>query len=194
MNDKQENTLTMFLEVQKFCDEKIAIWGTNVPFKDAYKLFSDQIPVIRAYALLQEIDRKGLAEAKLDKEKLLVKSAIPVSKAVIAYANKVNNPELRQAVDYSKTTLEQSRDTILAGRVQIIHDKANEFIADLAPYGITPVLITTLDTYNSDYQNSIPAPREGIVERKTATENLDASIKATREILKDQLDNLIFAF
>lgn len=194
MKDTLENQFNTIIAVLLLLDSNTAIWGAHIPFKTAKIALDALVPVIRALIQLQEIDRKGIAEAKDEKAKLLVNTVTPISKAIIAYANANNNDPLRQKVDYSKSDLLNSRDTLLTERAKIIIDAANENIAALADYLITNADVVTATTINDDYTASIATPREGIIERKTATENLTIKIKEAMDILRNQLDNLIYAY
>jgi hypothetical protein len=194
MKDTLENQFNMILAVLLLLDNNNTIWSANIPFKNAKNTLDALVPVIRALILLQEIDNKGISTAKENKAKLLVDTVIPISKAIIAYANSVNNPELKQKVDYSKSDLINSRDNIIVERANIIIAAANENLLALTPYGITAGSISAATTISENFEDAIPTTRIAIVEHKTATQNLTIKIKEAMDILRNQLDNLIYAY
>jgi hypothetical protein len=67
-----ENVFSMLRAVQDFLAENIAIWTASVPFTDAYNAYIAIIAEIQALIIIIELDRKGIAEAKAQKEKLMI--------------------------------------------------------------------------------------------------------------------------
>lgn len=194
MKDTLENQFTMILAVILLLDNNTAIWGTHVPFKNAKIALDALVPVIRALILLQEIDNKGITTAKENKEILLADTVIPISKAIIAYANSINDPALKQKVDFSHSDIINSRDTVVVERANIIIEAANENLIALDPYGITAGQLAAATIISENYEAAIPTTRIATVEHKTATQNLTIKVKEAMDILRNQLDNLIYAF
>lgn len=164
MTDRQENKLSAYLSVQQVCNTNNAVWNGLPAFVTAFGTFENFITEINDIRGKQEADRKGIAENKLNKENDLISKTLLVSSALVAFADATNNTQLRQEVDYSENQLRKARDTVIRDRCQLIHDRANDNIALLAPYGITPAQLTALQTAIDTYNDVIASPRTAIAE------------------------------
>lgn len=194
MTTDQENTLSMFLSVKELINLRDSSHSDNQPFTESFNNFQQMITGIQALANIQLLDSKGETKSKVNKELVLVKMAIQLSKATTAYANKTGNIVLEQTVHFTKSDLEKSRDTILVEKCRIIKEKTQEHLGNLADYGITDSTMTTFQTYLDDYENSLPKPKSAIAMRKSATDLLPVKIKEALKILTGQLDNLIYKY
>lgn len=186
-----ENVFSMMRAVQDFLAENIAIWTASVPFTDAYNAYIAIIAEIQALITIIELDRKGIAEAKAQKEKLMIGKAIFLRNAAIPYANSINDIELRAFFDISESELDNLRDTILVEKAQGFHDKGVTIVAGLGVYGIDAIWLADLQMFIDDYDGYVTKPRTAISERKTANAQVIEKIKAGRDILTGQIDYLV---
>ena len=194
MDDKQRNRFTMLLATRDFLKKDEPIFGSNPTFKSGFVALDGALPKIETLIKIQEIDLRGHSEAKKEKSHILVHSAVPICKEMVAYAFAVNNDVLRQEINFSKSALQSLAAVDLPPTIQLIIDRATENLAALAPYGIEAPMLTILDTYNADFRDSISDPRQAIVGRKTVTEKLDEALDEAVAICKEQLDNLIYIY
>ena len=147
MTGNQENRYSMFLAVQKVCNDNNAVWGGVPAFVTAFGLFETGITNINSTRLQQEKDLKGIAEDKKVKEDDMIEKSLGLIGPLIAYANVTNNEPLRQEIDFSERELKRARDTILENKCQIVQDRANTHSVDLiASYGVTALQITAQNT------------------------------------------------
>ena len=194
MNSYFENVFTMLRTVQDFLAENIAVWTASVPFTDAYNAYIAIIAEIQALIAIIELDRKGITEAKKQKEQIMIGKAIDLRNAAIPYANSISDVELRSFFDVSETELDRLRDTILVEKAQGFHDRAVTIVLGLAPYGIDAAWLADLQMYIDNYDGYVTKPRTAITERKTANTQVIEKIKAGRDILTGQLDYLSESF
>ena len=194
MTSNQENTLSMFLSVKDLINVRDSSLAADAPFTEAFNNFQQKITSIQALANIQLLDSKGETKSKINKESVLVKMAVQLSKAIMAYSNKIGNAVLEQSVHFTKSDLEKSRDTILTEKCRIISEKTEEQMSNLADYGVTNSTLTTFRTYLDDYESSLPKPKSAIAMRKSATDLLPVRIKEATNLLTGQLDNLIYKY
>lgn len=190
MNNKQENKLTMFMVARDYLAKNTAITATLPNFTDFNTRLVDGIIQIQNIRELQEFDKRGLAISKSKYKNRLIELAFDVSRKAVAYAGFINNDELFNEVNYSESDLLKSLDTVLYDRCRVIYDRAVEYAVELAPYGVTPAMLTDLQTILSNYNAAIPRPRIGIAEKKEATEQLSLWLNKVDEALF-QIDVLV---
>jgi hypothetical protein len=125
-------------------------------------------------------------------------AALPVAKAVHAYALKNKNNQLAGQTDFSMSDLMGGRDVESAVHCQNIHDIANANLANLATYDITTATLATLATAITAYSSVVSKPRDARAQDKTITGNIQAEFDAADDDLTlmddliGQLDNAKF--
>lgn len=144
----------------------------------------DYIESIKTFREKQEKNTSGTAQLKAVQREKLIDSTLNTSRKVRAFAIDEENHELEKLVNYSKTKLEESADTMLRDRCQIIHDTALEQLEHLAPYGITKSMLADLQKDINTFLQIIPAPRLKITAKKDATDELGIIFKNTDKLLK----------
>jgi hypothetical protein len=190
MTTKQENKLSMFMVARDYLAKNSAITATLPNFDDFNTRLVDGIIQIQNICELQEFDKRGLAVSKMKYKNKLIELAFDVSRKLVAYALFINNDKLFKEADYSESDLVKSADTILYNRCRVIYDRAVEFTAELAAYGVTHAMLTDLQTVLGNYNAAIPRPRIGISEKKQATEQLVVWIENVDQALL-QIDVLV---
>lgn len=184
----------MYRVTEQLLDDNNAIWSATPAFVTAKTAFSANITAISLASQQQQAVITGIATDKRVLKRTLVEVAAPIAAAVIAYASQTNNNELLEAVNYSQSDLNFTRDDMLTDRCQIIHNKANDNLAALADYGITAPLLNALQDAINAYAVKVPAPGTARQSKKTATINLRNLFNDTDTILKMQLDKLMLTF
>jgi len=172
MKNSQEDRLTMYLSFSDFLIKNAAILkdlpNYNAYFEELQKIITE----IKSFAERQKDDRTGLTKEKKELRDKLISITLDSSLKLNAYAEDSNKTKLRSAVKMTKSKLLRATDTGLRDYAKLIHGKAQDNLDGLVNYGITVASQTALlDTINS-YFISIPAPRDGIMDRKEATTRL----------------------
>ena len=194
MNDVQENKLSMYLAIKTVLMDNDSIWTGFPAFVSAVVDFGEKLEGIILAVERQETAITGVRSDKLVAQELMITSALAVSGSVFAYASATNNQTLKEAVNYSYSSLRYVRDTISAERCKIIHSQALAEVANLADYGITAATLTELDELIDSFADLLPAPRVAITSRKGATSGLVDLIKDIDLILNERLDMLMPQF
>ena len=194
MNDVQENKVSMYLVVGKVVTDNTPVWIGVPAFVTAVDAFTLKLEGIVGVVGHQETAITGVRSDKMNAQDLMIGSALAVSGSVFAFASATNNQTLKNAVDYTDSSLRYVRDTISAERCSVIHGQAVAVLPSLADYGVTPAVLGALDGQIEAFVALIPAPRVAITSRKGATSGLVELIKEMDVILKERLDMLMPQF
>lgn len=184
----------MYLAVQKVCGANNAIWTGLPSFSDAFSDFENHLALLQEALEAQESNITGFAKEKESLEEILVDKAIAVARSVFAYAEKENNKPLREKVNYAPSYLKSTRDTARIQICQVIHDEAENVIADLEDYGVDSNTLKKLQKAIDDYQAAIASPRNATTERKKATVLVSRLFGVMDRILKGRMDMLMENF
>ena len=126
MNKDNEYKKKMFLAVQNVLDSNADIWKGNSSFVMAKAAFDGKLLELDNLLLLEEKDIKGSNPDKTEVGIKLIEKTIEISSMIQKYATESKNEELNVKVNYTKSDLELSRDSILMDICQSIYKLANE--------------------------------------------------------------------
>ena len=190
MTDRQENHLSMQQATSVVLKNNIALL-TGVPNALAtiteFNACKDEIQQIRE---LQEKSQKGRREIKDGLRKTVETETLSIALKTGVYAKMNDLPLLANEVNYTKSKLQKAADTILRDIAEVVYNSASEHVADMADYGVTPVMLTKLRDVIDAYNAAIPEPRVGTIETKKATDKLKELFAASDACLK-KLDLLM---
>lgn len=90
----------------------------------------------------------------------VITQSIDIASRLMAMSLNTNNAALQALIDYTKTDLVKSTDSNLISICQVIRDNANTKATTLlAPYGVTPAMVATLQTTINSFSAAIPKAR-----------------------------------
>jgi hypothetical protein len=188
MTKDQEDTLNMYQATDSVLQSNNSVWTGNVEFSAAVDTLEDNIDTIGDLAEQQEEDNTGVTADKQVAREKLEKDTYTVGSIVVFYASDTNNRKLKKKVDFTKTELAYARDTALPRKSKAVHKAASDNAVALAAYGLTPLMITNLQSSIDAYVGKIDLPREALAETSAATEQLPGIYTATNKLLEEQLD------
>ena len=188
MTSIQEDTLTMYYGVKSVNERFQATWISNAVYAATYNLWLTKLVLIEQNRDAQTIDTTGVTEDKNIKKTLMVEKAMFIQNRLLSYGNVSNNVELVASVDYSPTKMKMARNTDIVGICNIILSRATANTAAIATYGVTPAMITELQTAISSYSAVMAKPISARSQTKHATENLAKLFKEADDILKKRMD------
>jgi len=139
---------------------------------------------------VQQVDRKGFSELKLQQRVSMVTAAIDVSSRIEAYAVNNKDVKLEHEIKFRYSELFKKRDTVCADLCGFIHKKGSLLLGDLASYGVTALVLADLDAKVKLFVKSIPKPRRGILDKKAATRKIIETIEGIDEVL-GTMDTLV---
>ena len=145
----------------------------------------------------------GKTEKKQQAEDAMILALVKVASSLYSFARRTKKSEVAAIADVTESQLRKIRDTELASMATSIHTSALANVAALADYGVTPAVLTDLQTKTAAF--STPACRNALRRAGTALGDRESSV-AERvgagaalgdlfdqmdELLKDELDRLI---
>jgi len=194
MTDIQENKYTMYESTLAVMTANNAIWNAIVPIGDTITKIQVQMDLIREYRQVQERDTTGITQNKHVVGGNLIDAMVKVISGLIAHATITENYELRNAINYTKSNLQNSRDNILYDKAQLIYNTATPLATELATYLVTQPDIDAVNTLSGNYLGAIPAKRAATTAQKASTDNIKNAFKTLDNLFKDKLDNLVILF
>lgn len=194
MNNIQSSKLTMYKAVLHVCESNQVLSNTIPASAGILQELSTAISQIEATSLTQGINTTGITQDKASLKHALAELAAEVSGAVVAYAVKNKNNELRAAADYSYTDITRYKDSDTIHCCQIILGKAQAHATELIHYGLTSAKIDELRTSVDAFSTIIGRRQAHKGTKVAATKDLDKLYDETDILLKDILDRLVLPF
>ena len=177
MTSEQEAYEKMSLSSSSFLTANPTITATLTGFTTYFPIIQSTHPQIMSAKLLQEADRKGDTASKNALRATLVAQAMDVNRRVVAFATNTSNNSLLELVNYTETQLKKCSDQKLVASCQVIRDNANINVTALATYGVTPAILTTLQTTITNFSTAIPKGRVVTTDSGEATKMLTTYFK-----------------
>ena len=187
-----QNRLDMLKVVGSVCDKQTALFSTVPALHDAYARYKAILSEIDAVGVQAATVVKGVTAGKNQVREQLVKSALVVSRALMAYAHLAGNVTLQQEVHYSQSAFRSMSNKNLLFISKKIYDKGVEFASDIANYGVDNTMLAQFLAAYNDFSVKAPAPREAIDVRKANNEKIGALVSQAADLLSNEIDNLVF--
>ena len=194
MNDRLENKLTMYRAVETLLDNNTAKTGPVAALAAAITNFKNLIMEIENAEQERINATAGKTVSKTNAESLLISEAITIAAALKALGSVTNDPELVAIGSATKSSLIGTRDTDLSTQTRRIYESANGNAVALADYGITPAMITSLQTRIADFDAALGTREESVSLRVAAGQELENFFKQADDILMNQTDKMMELF
>ena len=183
MTTDQKVKLNMYLGVRNYGNQNEQVANAIPKFGSSFEMLKKTTDEIQLIGEMQGVNKTGLASDKNKLKKTLIALAVKNSNKVAILAKLSNNDTLLNEVSFNETQLIRLPGVTLKERVQIIYDKVEANIGNLAEQSITPdtqkLFLETITAFN----NALATPRTGIAEKRKATQKL--------LVLFDTADSLI---
>ena len=172
MRTDQKIRLNMYLSVRNYGNLNEAV-AKNIPkFASSFVNLQNIIAEIQLIGEMQGVNKTGLAIDKNKLKKKLIALALKNSNKVAILAKLNNNDTLLKEIRFTESDLVKLPGVTLKEQVQIIYDRVETNIGNLAEQGITPdtqkMFLETITAFN----NALATPRTGIAEKRKATQKL----------------------
>lgn len=182
MENTDTNRVNMIRTTASYCDNNPAPTA-GIP------AFATLLTAVQAkLVLIDQLDQIAIGTTTgvtLDTNNLratMSALALKCASAVTAYANAVNNNTLKQKVNYPASDFPRFKKEEVDDICQTIHDEANTNIAAAGAYGYAAADVTNLQTAIDLYRTSIQNPRQAIITKSSA-------INQIKDIIRDIIDN-----
>jgi hypothetical protein len=194
MNDRQENKLTMYRAVETLLDNNAAKTGPITALATAITNFKNLIGEIDTAEQEKQTATTGKTASKGEAEAILISEAVTIAAALKALGSVANDKELIEVGGETKSSLYGTRDTDLVTKTQLIHDFANTNALPLADYGITPAMITSLQTRITNFNGALGTREESVALRVAAGAEVESFFKDADNVLLNQMDTIMEVF
>jgi hypothetical protein len=192
MNIKQQSHLKMLVAVLGVLDKFKTLWQAVTAFAAARNDLATAIDAVTAEELKQAGVTTGVTENKRVARQAMCHAAALVAGAVGAWADKQNNHELFNTVDYSAPDLLHQPEQDCVTKCKAILDAATANLAALvAEKTLAQTDLDDLTAKISAFKTLLTKPREAKAYTKGATNLLPEKLDAGDRIVERQLDRLM---
>lgn len=193
MKQVHENHFSMFRTAVEVISRFDAELHTIPALVTLYQRLKDKVSEIEDLLELQDRKLKGIAENKQNIRGRMAELALQVKGMIMAYASSIDDPELYERVNYSKSKIMHSRDELALVYCEQIRVAADGLMSELAPYGMTLPIQNDLIHSIDDYRSNLEMPDAAIALRKSYTLQLDHLILETNTMLRKEFDKAMMA-
>ena len=189
-NRSMANTTIAYLELP---DVKL-IYNANAKATAAIAAVKTTLADINKAITTQSLDNTGATTTKNEALLNAAKKGEHVCAALIAYADDKNDHLLASQIHFTHRDFTRVAIDTIVDNLELVHDKAAGIpIADLAPFNVVALDITTLQSLIDTLKNAAPLKKALQSSSKTATSDLLPLFKKLKEQLK-KLDNILKTF
>jgi len=174
----------------QYLDNDPTKWNGNAITVGKRDALEGKLDEINDIEMIQETDTSGNAIAKEAFKLKMGQEAFIVCKALQVFARDTNNPVLLNEIDFEISALTVGKDTTCEDRGNLIWNRGNANALALAPYGITPLMLTSLKNRIKDFHDSLGKPKAAIGVTGAATIDMDRAFGELDTVLTD-LDGMI---
>jgi hypothetical protein len=190
MTNEQENHLNMQLTVETYCGDG-STGGITIPaYGEGLEVLAITNGQIKEVGETQETGTTGIAASKKQLRTILNTAASDTARKLTSFAKLTNNLVLLGEVDYSESEFRQFTDNMVREQAQVVCNKGNDYLTELAPYGITEETQLVLQNAINNFAEVMVAPRLGITTRKQATKQLKVLFKQAADAL-EKIDSAV---
>ena len=190
MTNEQENHLNMQRTVVSYCGDG-STGGITIPaYAENLEILAITNDQIEEVGEAQETGTTGIAASKKQLRTILNTAASDAARKLTSFAKLTNNLVLFGEVDYSESEFRQFTDNMVREQAQVICNKGNDYLTELAPYGITEETQLVLQNAINNFSEVMVAPRLGVTTRKQATNQLKVLFKQAADAL-EKIDSAV---
>jgi len=191
MNDSQENFMSMDVKTIDYLNlkESLAIRTGNKALDASLGKREAVVKKIHIASKKQMYDNSTFIEEKKETKALTIVQAVIVCGILRSYASAIEDKDLYKNVDYNKSKLNKTRDTLFIQLISFLVEKSTKLIDELKDYGMTQDIIDALKKVAKDYDDAIAKPEIAKAQVKEATIELKGLFVELREIYDTDLDN-----
>lgn len=193
MQQKDQNTLTMWNVVSRYLANKNTVWKDNRPYSSATAELNEAIEDAGKALQGQMGTSTGLTEDKDRLEIIAVDQVVAIAKSTKVYALDNHDSDLKAKVDFSKTDLLRLPEPEKVQRLKSMVTAAQEVGEKLKDYGVEEAACPDALRAVEDYEQASPNPRGAIADKSVITASIPGILKRGRMAL-EKLDNLSHIF
>jgi hypothetical protein len=184
----------MVISVQRYMDVNTDKWVSIPAIGDIKVGIDEHILQIRPKLKAGGKSSKGVTKDKTELHAILAIKTGILSGAIVSFATKSNNNDLKINGKLTKAVVKNLRDIEVPERITIVTDLAKAHLADLAAYGVTEAQITDLETSVDDFRELIGEPRLVISHSNLGNKSAKELVASVMDLLNQELDNVMLQF
>lgn len=167
----------------------------NIPvFSKVFQTIKALLDAVAERNNLGRESRTAVTDGKQQYLGEIAQLAFTISSAIVSYATGIKNVKLRNSMNFTRSDLFYATDQDLGAHASNILTMAKKLAAQLAEYGITEEMITSLANLTEQYLPQASQPREHKVRVKNATQQIAGLIKEAQDLMDNQLDRIMVQF
>ena len=187
------NKQRMYSSTRTVLKKYSEVWGNSVPFKTSFTQFIETFGKTEGKELAQK-SSKGVTKEKKQALDNMLDIALIVCGGGLAYANIVNNKNLGEAFNFSKSSLKLGKDKEIYKRCKLIAESADTIKDKLGDYNVSIAQVKLLGDAVKDYYDIINAPRDTRQSSKTSKEEMMVLHDECDRILEEVIDKLMLTY
>ena len=192
MDNKSSNRTNMIRTTTTLCDNNTAATSGITAFAGVLTLVKNNLVLIDG---LDQIILGTSTGVTLDTNQLrrtMSAFAFHCASATFAYASSVSNNTLKALVNFTEAKLDDLKKDEVDDTCEAIYNAINTNQVAVTPFGATAADATSLQTAIGLYRTGMQNPRQAIVSKSNAVEQLAVIIRNTIDsLLKDQMDRMV---
>jgi hypothetical protein len=191
MNPDQLRALSMYQAVLSYLDAKPAAWNTITPLTKSVFMFRTYVSALIQQSYLQPNHVSAIyVHGKDGQMRVMCDMALSLLLKIRSFAKATNNKSLLYTINYSENELRSGSEVHIIKRCQTIHNKAKEFIADLALFEVSNTYLVQLQEAINKVRPLITQKNAVASKRIAAMVNVPLLIDEARAEL-DKVDELV---
>ena len=184
MDKRQEDLRSTFAQLSELFKTYSAAIAPFPFFAAAVTSFNETCTAIDKIIGPQEADITGLADDKAAKRSALESCMLTFSGFLLVYAEDKEDAVLIKQFSLTPTKLSRMAQNKVVPRANTFLDFAKAHAAELTAYRIDDALATQLKSLTAPFEEAIPKPKLGKVDKSNLTEDLDKNFTKNEKLLK----------
>lgn len=191
MENSIENRISMFEKTQGFLNLSVDETTDVVDVGILKSELDINIVSILELARIALIKTSGITKDKQAKRTDLKMKTLKLSTAMTAWQSVDHMVHLEQKTDKTPAAMTAMRESDFYVYCKLVIKQAGGVMADLAPFGVSPTNLAEAQTTSDKYLKVLPAPKNQILARTKALEELKIRVAQTDLFLKEKLDKVM---
>src|ERR1043165_2287766 len=188
MNDKNEASKSMFLEVSQVITDRTADWTGNAPFTASKLIFDNNNTAIQTAENASAKIISGYTLDKANKDAALTKLIIEAIAGIQSWGAATNNAAIAGTVNFTDSKVERAKDTGLITIANIVVAVIHNNSATIVPTYLPLTKEADINAAITAYAAVVQMPAAQRSERKMANQNLNKAINDQKKHLKTRMD------
>lgn len=195
MNKTLTKDVRMFGTTDECLNLNYSKWAQIPAFVQVKNKLSQNIEILKELNQKKSSSASNPVTTNKDKIKDLLEVKVEVLKGIVlsyAYAN--NMSELVKKVELLSKGFTKKRETDIEPNVNSFLELVRELLPQLGDYALTEEMVNDVETTCNQFVVLVGAPRTMIVQGSSANQQIEKLVKDTKNLLNQQLDNLMLRF